>query len=158
MWLPARNCLEFLWEFITVMHHGVGVLLAELFPFFDLGIWRRRWVHCVRNSLYGFITINLKLCMLCFRGLQICKWFLINRQLNFCHFFRLLNRDFWDLNTSKVHNRGYLVCATPPTVDQHEILQALLSWTVNALALSQISFLSLYLRNKLFRTVLKCPR
>ena len=50
-----------------------------------------QWVPCVRNSSYSFIPILLKLYRCCDHALKICMWFGYNPQINFCHFFRILN-------------------------------------------------------------------
>ena len=67
--------------------------------------------------LLQFIPIFLKLNRCFCHGLKICLWFGYNLQVNFCHFFRILNLViFYAQILSKGIDSGYLVWATPPTV------------------------------------------
>ena len=43
------------------------------------------------NSSYSFMAIFLKLYRCFCHGLKICMWFRYNPQINFCHFFFILN-------------------------------------------------------------------
>ena len=49
------------------------------------------WVPCVRSSSYNFMPIFSKVYRYFCCGLKMCMWFGYNSQINFCHFFRILN-------------------------------------------------------------------
>ena len=68
------------------------------------------------TDFFFFFSIFLKLYRCFLHGLKMCMWFGYNSQINFCHFFRILNLVIFRARIlSKGIDRGYLVCATPPT-------------------------------------------
>ena len=75
-----------------------------------------QWVPCVRNSYYSFMPIHLNLYMYYRHGLKICMWFgyTSNPWIIFCHFFHNLNLVIF--RAFKWMDKGYLVCATTPTI------------------------------------------
>ena len=64
------------------------------------------------------------------RGLKMCILFGYNPQINFCHFFRILNLVIFQ---ARIPSKCtvYLVCATPPTVlcQSVGIFTCVLSWS-----------------------------
>ena len=67
------------------------VLYFELSNFSGKCIDSGYWVPFVCNSSYSFMAIFLKLYRCFCHGLKICMWFRYNPQINFCHFFFILN-------------------------------------------------------------------
>ena len=119
-----QSCASFNFAYITMGKHcqhdiySVGVLLAELIPFFDVHLMTAGgYLVCatphtiLHQSIWNFAGSFVMVCR------YACVFGIFDNLI-----FDIFFSNFWGLNTIKVHYRWYLVCATPPTVLYWSIL------------------------------------